>query len=137
QSCAHAMLTFTSPKDANLAIRDGLVVHDMTCEPEHCSKDALRCLNCQQFSHMAANCTNPTVCGTCREGHRTKGCRRTKSPWCVSFQSKSHSSWNRKCPVFLNKCEELLKMFPENNLKYFPTEEPWTWEIKSNAQPPP
>ncbi|KAF9035525.1 hypothetical protein BJ165DRAFT_1304290, partial [Panaeolus papilionaceus] len=127
QAYAHAMVSFTNPKDANYAIRDGLVVHDTPCSPERCSKDALRCLNCQQFDHIAANCPNKTICGTCGDSHRTKGCTMTSTPWCVSCDNKSHSSWSRKCPIFIKKCEEIQKKFPENNLKYFPTEEPWTW----------
>ncbi|KAF9040121.1 hypothetical protein BJ165DRAFT_1321117, partial [Panaeolus papilionaceus] len=127
QACAHAMLTFSNPKDANIAIRDGMVVHDTHCCPERSSKDALRCLNCQEFDHIAANCPNKTICGTCGENHRTKGCTKTSSPWCVSCQNRKHSSWSRKCPVFISKTAELQKKFPENDLKYFPTEEPWTW----------
>ena len=49
-------------------------------------------------------------------------------------------SWSRLCPVFIQKCKEMNGRLTENNMPYFPTDEPWTHILqppKSTYRPPP
>ena len=38
-----------------------------------------------------------------------------------------HPSYNRDCPAFVDKCAQQDARCPENNLAFYPTDEPWTW----------
>ena len=50
----------------------------------------------------------------------------------MSCGIEGHASWSRLCPVFVQKCEEMNGRLTENNMPYFPTDEPWTHVL----QPP-
>jgi len=39
-----------------------------------------------------------------------------------------HASWDQLCPKFIEECKRAEKMDPEHSYKYFPAQEPWTWE---------
>ena len=47
-------------------------------------------------------------------------------PHCVSCGRVGHTSWDRRCPVFQHKCDELNEQLEDNKLPYFPTVEGWT-----------
>ena len=44
----------------------------------------------------------------------------------VSCQVEGHASWDRCCPTFIQKCDEMSGRLTENHMPYFPTDEPWT-----------
>ena len=49
-----------------------------------------------------------------------------------------HASWNRACPTFLKKTEEVNSRNPENTLHFFPTTKSWTWTPSNqNSTPEP
>ena len=35
-------------------------------------------------------------------------------------------SWDRRCPIFQHKCDELNEQLEDNKLPYFPMSEGWT-----------
>ena len=45
---------------------------------------------------------------------------------CVSCKTHTHASWDRTCPLFMCRCEEMDGWLPESLMPYFPTAEPWT-----------
>ncbi|PPR00222.1 hypothetical protein CVT24_004961 [Panaeolus cyanescens] len=140
QRTAYAMISLTTPQAANCLIRDGVFLNERRWHRPavRSTKDAPRCLKCQHYGHLAKDCPNAETCGTCGAAHPTRGCKKLSTPWCVSCKSNNHSSWDRECPVFIAESRKLVRN-NENDYVYFPTEEPWTWALKSNsgAAPPP
>ncbi|PPR05017.1 hypothetical protein CVT24_010210 [Panaeolus cyanescens] len=140
QRSAYAMISLTTPQAANCLIRDGVFLNEKHWHRPavRSTKDAPRCLKCQHYGHLAKDCPNAETCGTCGAAHPTRGCKKLSTPWCVSCKSNNHSSWDRECPVFIAESRKLVRN-NENDYIYFPTEEPWTWALKSNsgAAPPP
>ena len=45
---------------------------------------------------------------------------------CISCGRVGHASWDRRCPIFQCKCDELNERLEDNKLPYFPTAEGWT-----------
>ena len=76
---------------------------------------------------MARDCTaDRDTCGTCAQKHRMDSCANSAQPHCVSCGITGHVSWDRSCPIFQAKCNELNDWLEENKLLYFPTGETWT-----------
>ena len=46
--------------------------------------------------------------------------------FCVPCGIDGHPSWDRDCPTFNTRSREMDQRTPDNQLTYFPTEEPWT-----------
>ena len=44
----------------------------------------------------------------------------------MSCNVEGHASWDRLCPTFIHKCDELNDRLSENNMLYYPMNEPWT-----------
>jgi hypothetical protein len=135
QRTAHLILTFSNADDANRAILSGLTICQRRVRVSKPKKEPIRCMKCQNWNHVAWECTEQTdTCGTCGENdHWTKNCTNKEKKHCVSCKTDEHASWSRTCPIFLKKCDELDKRTPENNLPFFPASEPWTWS--STTQP--
>ncbi|PPQ70369.1 hypothetical protein CVT24_013144 [Panaeolus cyanescens] len=133
QRSAYAMISLTTPQAANRLILRGVELCDDNRDAVRSTRDAPRCLKCQLYGHLAKDCPNNEMCGTCGGGHPTRGCRNLRNPWCASCKSKDHSSWDRDCPVFITESNKLVKN-NENDYIYFPTKEPWTWALKSRKK---
>ncbi|KAG2046650.1 hypothetical protein BDR06DRAFT_866067, partial [Suillus hirtellus] len=89
-------------------------------------KEPIHYAKCQHFGHIAQNCTDPpNTCSTCTEPHITSQCNTYCTTRCVNCCSNDHTSWGRKCPEFLHRCELLDEKFPENKMPYFPTNAAW------------
>ncbi len=58
--------------------------------------------------------------------HCTSECQNPQQLFCVLCKSNTHASWNRGCPEFSRRIAKLDENYPENALKYFPTDEDWT-----------
>ena len=74
------------------------------------------------------------VCGTCRaRDHWTSKCTQQGVTYCTSCKAHDHTSWDRNCPTFLRKIDELNARDPANDIPFFPAKETWTW---SQSYPP-
>lgn len=135
QICGHLILTFSNPDAANRAKTEGLVICSKRVSVAKYKKEPIRCLKCQGWNHIAAECVQDTDrCGTCgTRGHRTSACTNNVQ-FCVNCESGGHTSWSRECPTFVRKCHEFDIKHPENALPYYPSTEPWTWA--TDPQPP-
>ena len=87
---------------------------------------------------MAADCKAAVTCGMCAGNHRTDKCEKTDpgSYRCVNCNEAGHASWDRMCPRFMDASKRAKQADPENTYKYFPTEEPWTWEQRYSSKEP-
>ncbi|OAX31070.1 hypothetical protein K503DRAFT_704281, partial [Rhizopogon vinicolor AM-OR11-026] len=64
-------------------------------------KEPIRCARCQQFAHIARNCSAAVeACGTCGNQHRTADCKAYRSDHCINCKTPHHTSWSRECPIF-------------------------------------
>jgi hypothetical protein len=129
QRSGHLLISFSDPEIANRAILDGLIICNKRVKIQKCKKEPLRCLKCHRWNHVAANCDKDVnVCGTCgNTDHQTRDCQNKETQRCISCGTNNHPSWDWNCPTFLKKCEEQNTHLLENNMPFFPTQEPWTW----------
>src|SRR5882724_6299669 len=138
QRTAHLITKLCSPEAANQALRDGLIIEGKRVWAGHMKKEPRRCLKCQSMAsnHLAAECDQNTICGTCGKEHRTAECSECdqKKYWCVNCNLHGHASWDRTCPKFLDRSKRLEQLNPESMYTYFPTNEPWTWEQTRNPE---
>ncbi|KIJ19213.1 hypothetical protein PAXINDRAFT_70215, partial [Paxillus involutus ATCC 200175] len=127
QRVAHTVLTLCNPLSANLLIRDGLYFKQEKFFPRKDKKEAIRCMKCQLWGHIAKDCkAQADTCGTCGETHRTSACTNHNKLYCVSCDTNDHASHNRSCGEFAKRCAILDTKLLENLLPYFPTNTPWT-----------
>ena len=147
QRVAHALFRLTTPEAANTLIKNGMYINLERLRPTKDKKEPLRCLKCQRWGHMARDCgASRDTCGTCAKNHRTNACPSSKIVHCVSCNTEDHASWSRSCPEFKRKSQALDENTPENQMPYFPTDEPWTQvnlppkptsQLASTRPPPP
>lgn len=84
--------------------------------------DVMRCFQCSQYGHKAANCNNAVCCPKCAEGHPVDQCKANteKCTNChtVNEQQKlplddqldvNHASWSVKCPLYLKQLKKSKK----------------------------
>lgn len=90
-------------------IATGLGIAHKSVACEMLKREPIRCLACQKYGHVVAGCTEKgtNVCSTCGGDHRSDSCTNLDKRWCVSCQSKEHASWDRQCPVFIRKSNEM------------------------------
>ena len=72
----------------------------------------VRCFNCNDFYHVASNCTAPVSCAKCSGCHNTSECTSTDYN-CINCKNASaslkmnldtaHPAWSDNCRVFLEK----------------------------------
>ena len=124
----------SSPESANHLLRERTYISGHVVAVTKDLREPLCCNKCQTYGHIHASCTGQETCAHCTsKSHSTDKCPLNQSPGCVSCRpSLHHCSYYHKCPIFISKCEALDARYPENNMPYFPTDEPWTW-----AQDPP
>ncbi|KAJ7369232.1 hypothetical protein DFH08DRAFT_797012 [Mycena albidolilacea] len=93
-----------------------------------CRSSYLRsqCLRCQRIGviHVAAMCTH----GNGRQ--QGQGCSNCKAE---KRQHWGHGAVDCHCPVFVGKLQFTLERNPEAKYKYFPTDDPSTWERTNNT----
>jgi hypothetical protein len=140
QRTAHLLVTFTNADAANRVITNSMTICNRRCHAEKVKREPTRCLKCQGWNHFAKDCIEKEdKCGNCAGTHRTNDCNTHSNKRCVSCKSNDHASWERICPTFVRKQEELDARNPDNTLQYFPTADPWTWITsgKPATQPTP
>jgi len=132
QLFAHVIATFSDADAANRAIVNGLTICNKRVSVAKSKKEPIRCLKCQGWDHIASECTitnkEVNVCGTCRgRDHWTSNCTQHGVAYCSSCRTCNHTSWDRNCPTFLRKIEDLNAGDPANDLPFFPAKESWMW----------
>jgi hypothetical protein len=131
QRLAHASFSLNSAEAANICIRDGLFVHGIKSYPNKLKQEPTQCLKCRRWGHYASQCmATKDTCGTCGGEHWTNACTHLDKRYCAPCNAHTHASWDRQCPEFLKRCAQYNESHPENALKYFPTDEPWTKVIR-------
>jgi hypothetical protein len=138
QTCGHALITFTNPEVANKVLTNGMIVCQKRVYAEKCKKEPTRCLKCQGWNHMSYACPQTyDTCGTCGNRHRTSACTNSNRLHCISCSTDTHASWDRSCPSFTRRCDEMDDRLPENLMPYYPTAEPWTHVSQPPRTPAP
>ncbi|KAJ1706369.1 hypothetical protein NYO67_11485 [Aspergillus flavus] len=98
------VVEFTHPMPANNAIDRGTIWDSQMLTTVLYDRSARirRCYNCQQFGHIGTICSNPTICGTCAEGHQTWACTQ-RAPGqdrkCANCGGP-HAAWYSKCEKY-------------------------------------
>ena len=127
QRVAHALMSLNSPKAANRLISEGIYYDLGKLHARKDKKDPLHCLKCQHWGHMARNCTETKdTCGTCGGGHHHMKCNSYCTYYCANCKTNAHSSADKGCPEYQIQLAILNARTLENQMPYFPTEEPWT-----------
>jgi hypothetical protein len=136
QRSAHMLIGLTSTEQANIAIRNGLVMEGKHVAIRRHRIDPQRCLKCQKIgvAHRAAECKSiHDTCGRCAGMHRTNDCTIANPDEfkCVNCDMAGHASVDRSCPTFCKKMKVTHAKFPDYRYRYFPTKDPATWETEN------
>ncbi|KAF5317966.1 hypothetical protein D9619_012017 [Psilocybe cf. subviscida] len=134
---------FMSRQAANTAILHGLYVVGKHCKVRRMRPEPRRCLCCQKLGtgHDAMQCPNKTpTCGRCAGMHRTHECKVADSERFQCSNCKiagsndtpheGHGAAARDCPIYSRERARLIERTPGAKYRFFPTEEPWTWQIE-------
>ena len=136
QRVAHATFMLIDPKAANKCIKEGIYICGMRVQPARLKQEPTQCMKCRRWGHFANEClAEKDTCGTCGGEHRTNSCTEAEKRFCASCETDTHASWDRKCPEFAKKCTWYDQKHPDNLLKYFPTDDGWTQEIRPERIP--
>ena len=149
QRTAFMIVTFRSAEDANKAILNNLYILGKRCTTRKLLPEPRRCYKCHAINarHVAASCREITdICDTCGGAHPSRDCQlKDDDPdkhYCVNCKTHGHAARDRLCPTYIQHCNELNARMPENLYKFFPTNNPNTWELLhpyaiTPTQPPP
>lgn len=136
QRVAHASLLLTTPNAANQCIKEGLTICGARLYPNKLKQEPTQCMKCRGWGHFASDCKKVnSTCGTCGGDHRTNDCSEEGKRYCASCKNDSHASWDRNCPEFIKRCSWYDDKHPDNTLRYYPTEDNWTQEIRPERFP--
>jgi len=139
QKVAHIIIGFNYRKAANKAIENGLFIEGKQMMVCKLLSEPKRCLKCQKFGHYVTGCKAETDrCAQCGGKHRTNLCIAIdpslhKCMNCID-SPRGHSATDRTCPVYLKEKGKLHKRIPENKYKYFPTNDPCTWQLLNQPE---
>jgi len=136
QRTAFMIITFRSTQDANKAIHNNLYIHGKWCITRKLLPKPHHCYKCHTINsgHVATNCKEITdICDTCGGAHLSKECQlRDDLPnkhYCINCKSHSHATRDHLCPTYTKQCNDLYTRMPENLYKYFPNDNPNSWEL--------
>ena len=136
QTVAHATLLLKDANQANKCIKEGLYVCGAKVFPAKLKQEPTQCMKCRKWGHYANECRDTkNTCGTCGGDHRTCDCTVEGKKYCVSCKGNAHASWDRKCPEFARRCDWFDLNHPDNKLKFYPTDDAWTHEIRPAKLP--
>ena len=140
QHLAHAIITFSDADTANRTIINGLSICHKRVSVVKCRKEPIRCLKCQGWDHVASECViskEVNICRTCGvRDHWTSKCNQQEVTYCMSCRAHDHTIWDRGCPTFLRKIDELNARDLANDIPFFPAKENWTWSQSYPLQGP-
>jgi hypothetical protein len=138
QRVAHATFTLNDAKAANKCISEGILICGAKVYPSKLKQEPTQCMKCRKWGHFATDCMEAKdTCGTCGGDHRTNTCTETTKKYCASCNNHTHASWDRGCPEFAKRCAWYDSKHPDNLLKFFPTGEAWTQEVRPERIPLP
>lgn len=121
-------------ESANTILKQGAYVFTKRVVPKRPHKEPIRCLRCHKFGHERRDCKyENTYCGKCSKLHETEDCSAPRSEYICINCFGPHPSYDRDCPKFWEKCQQMDQCCPENGLAFYPTEEQWTWITLDNA----
>lgn len=135
QRVAHLLVNFSNPKAANDKFYEGMVIRGCKVSIRRLLPEPTRCLKCQKINpgHIAATCPHERdICGSCGGDHRTAECtvQLKAQRYCINCRRKGHAAWERDCPHFMGKLQELRERNPDTALKLFPEpDKPSRWEL--------
>jgi hypothetical protein len=134
---AHLLLGINNKENANHIIRNGLYIEGKHVLTRKTTPEPRRCVKCQQYGHYVADCKSDIdTCAKCADSHRTSTCKVTKTTArcinCKNTTDHNHYATDKDCPLFLAEIDKLQKRNPEHKYKFFPTEDPTTWELLTN-----
>jgi len=113
-------------------IREEIVIAGRRVWTRCMRREPRRCLKCQSLTarHLTAKCEAPNTCSTCSKEHKRAECTKYDNDkfWCVNCKELGHTSWDHLCPHFLEASRQLEITDPEHTYRFFPSQEPWTWE---------
>jgi hypothetical protein len=113
---------------ANKVLSSGAYISGKRAIPKKPKREPIRCLFCQKYGHERRACrAEHPRCGRCAQSHETNVCNVQREEMSCANCSDSHPSYDRTCPVFLDKCQQMDNRRPENGLAFYPTGEEWTW----------
>ena len=128
QKVATARIYLKDANTANTILSTNVYIRDKKVIPKKPRKEPIRCLKCQMFGHKRRHCTvTEARCARCARRHETEECITLQRDFKCSNCGGQHPSYNRDCPAFEDKCEQLNERCPENRLAFYPTNEPWLW----------
>jgi hypothetical protein len=141
QRTAFMIATFRTAEDANYAILNNLYICGKRCTTRKLLPEPRRCFKCHAINsrHIAANCKEITdICDTCGGAHLPKDCTlKDEDPsrhFCINCKTHGHGARDRLCPTYIKQCNNLNTRMPENLYKFFPTDNPSTWELADSSQ---
>jgi hypothetical protein len=134
QRTAFVLLTFRTAKQANKALREGLIIEGKKVFGRKDIQEARRCLKCQGYAHrhMAANCPQiHDTCAVCGGLHRTTDCPMDDGKrFCVNCKTDDHTASSKNCLTFIAECGKVNYYFPENKYRFYPVvDDPSTWDL--------
>ena len=133
QRTAYMIITFHTADTANKAIQNNLYICGKQCITRKLLPEPRHCFKCHAINarHIATNCKEITdICGG---AHLLRDCNlKDEDPakhFCVNCKTHGHATQDHLCPTYIQQCNELKTRMPENMYKYFPTDNPDTWEL--------
>jgi hypothetical protein len=136
QRTAFMIINFRSAEDANKAILNSLYIRGKRCITRKLLPEPRRCYKCHAINahHIASGCKEITdICDICGGAHASKECQLKHDAYdklyCVNCKIYGHAARDRLCPTFTKHCNDLNTRMPENLYKYFPTDDPTSWEL--------
>ena len=128
QRVATARFYFWDAKSADTILSRGAYISGKKVVLKKPRKEPIRCLKCQLLGHERRHCTSGEArCARCAMNHETETCRAPERAFLCSNCEDRHPSYDRDCPRFMAKCAQLNVRCPENNLAFYPTDNPWLW----------
>jgi hypothetical protein len=139
QKTVHIIVGLSSPEQANIAIRHGIIIEGKRVVVHRHRMDPKICMKCQGIgvNHNAAACKFiHDVCTRCAEMHHTDQCTVVafEDFKCANCKMKGHRAIDRECPIFKEKSHLLHANIPNYAYRFFPTWDPATWEREGNSE---
>ena len=76
----------------------------------------IRCLHCQSFGHIAANCRSKVKCPLCAGNHKFENCKSRDQKLCANCK-QNHSAAYKGCDAFV-KAKEIKQISHINKISY-------------------
>ena len=136
QTHPYAILSFLLADTANKLIRDRLGICGSLIRPVKQKQEPVQCMKCRCLGHFTDKYLETSdTCSTCSKSHRTSTCANRGKLYCISCHDNTHASWDRSCPDFIRRCENLDDRNPVNGMLFYPAEQDWTLSSRPSRVP--